>query len=161
MRRLCYVFAAPLLRFCCAFGASLAAFLLRLVASLRRLGYAFNSTVTVSVLRFCGAFEAPLRRFCCAVDGALATPLRRLCSVFATLLRRICCAFGAFWRAQLTTTLPFGKREALAARLLGMHSCFIVLTTGVRPLQQAPSSSFRFRGSTCMHGIVCIDLYNV
>ncbi len=64
LRRLCYTFAAPLMRlwqrFCYAFAASLLRFW---AAPLRRL---------------CYAFVALLRRFCCAFGASVAAPWLRL-----------------------------------------------------------------------------------
>ncbi len=88
-----------------------------LAAPLRRLRYAFGSTLAAAWLRVCGAVAAPVLLFCYAFGASLAAPslLVRLCgvlfcSVFATLLRRLCCAFSVplrrFWRAKLATKLP-------------------------------------------------------
>ena len=72
-QRLCYAFAASLLRLCGVFATLLA-------APLWRLCYA------------CGAF---LRRVCCAFGASVAAPWLRLCGVFAAALLRFCCAVGA------------------------------------------------------------------
>jgi hypothetical protein len=133
-----------LLRFCCAFGAYLAAPLVliwprlwcilgrRQRGSPGRCPGPRRAKISHSLLRFGSACVASLLRFCCAVGASLAAPLlrfaasllrcwQRRCGVFATLVWRFCGAFAA-----LLLRLRYVGGSATATPLRRLRGIFLV-----------------------------------